>query len=105
MTSFIAGVFFITLTLLWIILALLSIERKKQKTEAEALMDKLRRDSSFYAERAQLAGFTLKEANYLSSEVKREHKKIKETNRFMNKAMKEKVNKKKIRGKRKRKTA
>ncbi|MBT2718294.1 hypothetical protein [Bacillus sp. ISL-57] len=105
MTSFIAGLFFVTLILLWIVLGLLSIERKKQRSEFEALKNKMRRYSSLYSERAQLANFTLNEANYLNGEVKREYTRIKGTNRFVEKAIKEKVNKKKIRGKRRRKTA
>ncbi|MGG1483513.1 hypothetical protein ABEI56_05435 [Peribacillus castrilensis] len=94
------------LPILFLVVLWLSIDQhKKQSQQFKELMKKMKSDGSMLSEKALLATYHLKEANYLSNEVKREHRQIRETNKFMNKAVKEKVNKKKIRGKRKRKTA
>lgn len=103
--NFTIGLFFVTLILLWVIVGLLSMERKKQKMEFEALKSNMQRDGVLFSERAKLAGFTLKKADQLKAQVQKEQQHIKATNHFLNQAIKEKVNKKKIRGKRRRKTA
>lgn len=92
--------------ILFLVVLWLSIDQqKKQNQKFKELMKKMKNDGSMLSEKALLATYHLKEANYLSNEVKREHRQIREINKFMNKAVKEKVNKKKIRGKRRRKTA
>ncbi|MGE6379579.1 hypothetical protein [Peribacillus muralis] len=99
----------IFLLLIWVLVLIMEIRYLKQqkalKRNLEFLMGKMQHGVDLYHRKSQLAGFTLKKAHLLSEDLKKEQLKIKETNRFMNNAVKEKVNKKKIRGKRRRKTA
>ena len=106
MMNFTIVLFFIAPILLTMVSLLsMSMERKKQKLEFEALRNNMQLQSNLFYERAQLAGTILDEAGDLTLELKKEHNKMRDTNRFLHKAIKEKVNKKKIRGKRRRKTA
>ncbi|WP_260288475.1 hypothetical protein [Peribacillus aracenensis] len=95
--------------LIWTLLLIIEIRYLKQqkalKKNLELVLGKMQHGVDLYHRKSQLAGFTLKKAHLLSEDLKKEQLKIKETNQFMNKAVKEKVNKKKIRGKRRRKTA
>lgn len=80
-------------------------KNQKLKKELQDLFKQLDEDVNLYHRKSQLAGFTVKKVNLLHEHLQKEQSKMKETNRFINQAIKEKVNKKKIRGKRRRKTA
>ena len=98
--------------LLWILMLFLIIldyrtlkQNQKLKKELKGLFKQLDEDVNLYHRKSQLAGFTVKKVNLLHENLQKEQAMMKETNRFVNQAIREKVNKKKIRGKRRKKTA
>ena len=98
--------------LLWFIMLFLIVldyrtlkQNQKLKEELKDLLKQLGEDVNLYHRKSKLAGFTMKKVNQLHENLQKEQDMMKETNRFVNQAIREKVNKKKIRGKRRRKTA